>query len=79
MQVNVYEGPPFKFNKSLREHTKFANCARFSPDGALFCTVGSDMKIILWDAGTSEKKGNGADASSQFTCMRAACTRGSLC
>jgi len=57
MQVNLYEGPPFKFVKSMREHTKFANCARFSPDGALLCTVGSDMKVVIYDAASGEKKG----------------------
>jgi WD40 repeat protein len=68
-QVNLYEGPPFKFVKSMREHTKFANCARFSPDGALLCTVGSDMKVVIYDAASGEKKG-GSD-SWHAACMGA--------
>jgi len=48
--VNFYEGPPFKFKKSLKEHTRFVNCIRFSPDGNKFVTVGSDMKGFIFDA-----------------------------
>ncbi len=72
-QVNLYEGPPFKFVKSMREHTKFANCARFSPDGALLCTVGSDMKVVIYDAASGEKKGAPTavllDAGRQVECL----------
>ncbi|PQQ15511.1 actin-interacting protein 1-2 [Prunus yedoensis var. nudiflora] len=31
--VNFYEGPPFKFKLSHRDHSNFVNCVRFSPDG----------------------------------------------
>ncbi|CAN6892377.1 unnamed protein product, partial [Brassica oleracea] len=31
--VNFYEGPPFKFKLSSREHSNFVNCVRYSPDG----------------------------------------------
>jgi WD40 repeat protein len=31
--VAWFEGPPFKFKKSLKEHSKFINCVRFSPNG----------------------------------------------
>ncbi|KAL8137961.1 hypothetical protein V2J09_003962, partial [Rumex salicifolius] len=55
--VNLYEGPPFKFKMSIREHSNFVNCVRFSPDGSKFITVSSDKKGILYDGKTGEKIG----------------------
>ncbi|GKV42921.1 hypothetical protein SLEP1_g50276 [Rubroshorea leprosula] len=55
--VNFYEGPPFKFKLSQREHSNFVNCIRFSPDGSKFITVSSDKKGILYDGKTGEKMG----------------------
>ncbi|GAB2296982.1 Actin-interacting protein 1-2 [Dionaea muscipula] len=55
--VNFYEGPPFKFKLSQREHSNFVNCIRFSPDGSKFITVSSDKKGILYDGKTGEKIG----------------------
>ncbi|KAI3921103.1 hypothetical protein MKX01_036082 [Papaver californicum] len=55
--VNFYEGPPFKFKHSLREHSNFVNCVRFSPDGSKFISVSSDKKGILYDAKSGEKMG----------------------
>lgn len=47
-------GPPFKFKKSLKEHSKFINCVRFSPNGEKVASVGSDFKGFIYDA----KEGN---------------------
>ncbi|KAK8483394.1 hypothetical protein V6N13_090491 [Hibiscus sabdariffa] len=55
--VNFYEGPPFKFKLSHREHSNFVNCIRFSPDGTKLISVSSDKKIITYDAKTGETKG----------------------
>ncbi|XP_077243946.1 actin-interacting protein 1-2-like isoform X2 [Tasmannia lanceolata] len=55
--VNFYEGPPFKFKLSLREHSNFVNCVRFSPDGSKFITVSSDKKGLVYDGKTGEKIG----------------------
>ncbi|WOH03378.1 hypothetical protein DCAR_0622775 [Daucus carota subsp. sativus] len=55
--VNFYEGPPFKFKLSHRDHTNYVNCVRFSPDGTKFVTVSSDKKGILYDAKTADKIG----------------------
>ncbi|KAK6148677.1 hypothetical protein DH2020_019589 [Rehmannia glutinosa] len=52
--VNFYEGPPFKFKLSHRDHSNFVNCVRFSPDGSKFITVSSDKKGILYDAKTGD-------------------------
>ncbi|KAB5524543.1 hypothetical protein DKX38_022292 [Salix brachista] len=55
--VNFYEGPPFKFKSSHRDHSNFVNCIRFSPDGSKFISVSSDKKGILFDGKTGEKIG----------------------
>ncbi|XP_059640032.1 actin-interacting protein 1-2 [Cornus florida] len=55
--VNFYEGPPFKFKLSHRDHSNFVNCVRFSPDGSKFITVSSDKKGLLYDGKTGEKIG----------------------
>ncbi|CAK9185591.1 unnamed protein product [Ilex paraguariensis] len=55
--VNFYEGPPFKFKLSHRDHSNFVNCVRFSPDGSKFISVSSDKKGILYDAKNAEKIG----------------------
>ncbi|XAR72267.1 hypothetical protein NMG60_11018848 [Bertholletia excelsa] len=55
--VNFYEGPPFKFKLSLREHSKFVNCVRFSPDGSKLISVSSDATGIIYDGKTGEKIG----------------------
>ncbi|CAA6665385.1 unnamed protein product [Spirodela intermedia] len=55
--VNFYEGPPFRFKLSHREHSNFVNCVRYSPDGTKFITVSSDKKGIIYDGKTGEKWG----------------------
>ena len=57
MQVNTFDGPPFKFKQAFKEHTKFANCARYSPDGTKIATVGSDMLCYILDSASGNKLG----------------------
>jgi len=47
--VNFYSGTPYKFVKSLKEHSRFVQCVRYAPDGSQFATCGSDGKIFLYD------------------------------
>jgi len=54
-QVNWFEGPPFKFKKSMRDHERMITCVRFSPDGAFVATCGTDKKINIYDGKTGEK------------------------
>eukprot|EP00127_Corallochytrium_limacisporum_P003952 Clim_evm1s156 gene=Clim_evmTU1s156 len=55
--VNFHEGPPFKTTKVNKEHTRFVNAVRFSPDGAVMVSGSSDGKILKYDGKTGEKTG----------------------
>ena len=53
--VVFMHGPPFKFNKSMKDHhTNFVQGVAFSPDGERLVSVGSDRKIFLWDGKTGD-------------------------
>lgn len=52
--ASFFEGPPFKFKCTLKEHSQFVNCVRFSPDGSHFATAGADKQIILYDGQKGE-------------------------
>ncbi|XP_049851579.1 66 kDa stress protein-like [Schistocerca gregaria] len=54
LNVNFFEGPPFKFKKSNKLHQRFVNCVRFSPNGERFLSVGSDKKIVAYDGKTGD-------------------------
>jgi WD40 repeat protein len=43
--VNFYHGPPFKFNLSISDHSRFVQAVKFSPNGDHFASVGSDGKV----------------------------------
>jgi len=80
-KVNFYEGPPFKYKATVKTHERFVNMVRFSPDGARFFSVSSDMFVAVYDGKdgslTLEKKVHGgsifgamwsADSSQIVTC-----------
>lgn len=50
-----FNGPPFKFTKSLRGyHTNSIRSVKFSPDGKWLVSVGSDRIITLYDGTSGE-------------------------
>ncbi|KIJ61836.1 hypothetical protein HYDPIDRAFT_95700 [Hydnomerulius pinastri MD-312] len=53
--IIFHQGPPFKYDKTIREHTKFVQDVKFSPNGSNFLSVGSDSKIILFKGDNGEK------------------------
>ena len=50
--VCFFEGPPFKWKRTIEEHDRFVNVVRYSPDGERFATGGADGKV----SGQSFKK-----------------------
>lgn len=63
--VGYFEGPPFKFKQSMKEHTRFVNCVRYAPDGSRYVSVGSDVKGILFDGKSGEKIGELGNATNK--------------
>jgi WD40 repeat protein len=53
-EISVFEGAPFKFNKTLRAHTGFVNKVAFRPDGLFFVSVSADKSIAIYDTETLE-------------------------
>jgi len=56
-QVNYFEGPPFKFKRAFKEHTRFVTCVRFSPDGNKLLTVATDKTGFFYDGKTGDPIG----------------------
>lgn len=54
--VCLHTGVPFKYDKMLSHHSRFVRDVRYSPDGELFASVGSDGKLNLYDGKTGELK-----------------------
>ncbi|EEB08238.1 actin cortical patch component Aip1 [Schizosaccharomyces japonicus yFS275] len=52
--VNFFFGVPYKFNRSLRTHTKFVFDVRYSPNDDYFASVGADGKLFLYDGKTGD-------------------------
>ena len=50
--VGFFGGPPFAFAGTKHKHGNFANCARYTDDGALFASVGSDGVGVVYDGAT---------------------------
>ncbi|KAI8346341.1 quinon protein alcohol dehydrogenase-like superfamily [Mortierella sp. GBAus27b] len=49
------KGFPLNFQKTIQEHSKYVQEVKFSPNGDLFASVGSDGKIFLYNAADGEK------------------------
>lgn len=49
-----YEGPPFKFKKSSKQHTNSIYAIKYNKEGDHFVTVGADKKIFLYDGKTGD-------------------------
>lgn len=46
-KVGIYAGPPYKFVKFAEEHKNFVQAIKFSWDGSLLASVGSDTQIHI--------------------------------
>ncbi|KAG0142423.1 hypothetical protein CROQUDRAFT_662591 [Cronartium quercuum f. sp. fusiforme G11] len=52
-----FHGTPYKYNKTIRTHTKFVQAVEYSLDDKLFASAGSDAKCFLYDGSTGEQVG----------------------
>ncbi|KAF9239843.1 WD40-repeat-containing domain protein [Melanogaster broomeanus] len=73
--INFHQGPPFKYVKTIREHTKFVQDVKFSPNGDYFLSVGSDFKVVLYNGENGDKITDFTDSPHKGSIM--ACSWGS--
>lgn len=52
--IAFHAGVPFKYDKTIKTHSKFVQDVKFSPSGDHFVSVGSDYKVFLYDGKTGE-------------------------
>ncbi|PCH35254.1 WD40 repeat-like protein [Wolfiporia cocos MD-104 SS10] len=60
--IVFHQGAPYKYEKTIKTHTKFVQDVRYSPSGDHFASVGSDAKIFLYDGKTGETLGEITDS-----------------
>ncbi|TFK32026.1 WD40 repeat-like protein [Crucibulum laeve] len=52
--IVFHTGAPYKYEKTIRTHTKFVQDVRYASSGDHFASVGSDSKIFLYDGKTGD-------------------------
>ncbi|PFH50619.1 hypothetical protein AMATHDRAFT_60749 [Amanita thiersii Skay4041] len=52
--IIFYHGTPYKYERTIKTHTKFVQDVRYAPSGDVFASVGSDSKIFLYDGKTGD-------------------------
>lgn len=56
-KVNFYQGPPFKYEKTIEgAHSRFVNIVRTHPGNEFVVSSGSDNNLVIYDAATGEIK-----------------------
>ena len=53
--ICYFEGPPFKWKRTLEEHERFVNVVRYAPNGELFASGGADGKLVIFEGKTGDK------------------------
>ena len=56
-RLDRYPGVPFKFDKMIKNHTKFVQDVKYAASGDHFASVGSDYKAFLYDGKTGDVLG----------------------
>ncbi|KIP12112.1 hypothetical protein PHLGIDRAFT_27517 [Phlebiopsis gigantea 11061_1 CR5-6] len=52
--IVFHSGPPYKYEKTIKTHTKFVQDVRYAPSGDHFASVGTDSKIFIYDGKTGD-------------------------
>jgi WD40 repeat protein len=53
--VNFFNFPPAKFVHSIKDHTRFVNVVRFSPNGERFASGSTDKRVFLYEGKEGQK------------------------
>lgn len=48
-KVNFFEGPPFKYVDTPKQHERFVLVVKYAPDGERFLTASSDMSLCVFE------------------------------
>lgn len=54
----LYNGVPYKYASTIKEHSRFVQAVVYSKDGAHFASAGSDGKVVIYDGASGEVKVN---------------------
>ncbi|PPQ78614.1 hypothetical protein CVT25_010578 [Psilocybe cyanescens] len=52
--IVFHTGAPYKYERTIKTHTKFVQDVQYAPSGDHFASVGSDAKIFLYDGKTGD-------------------------
>ncbi|KAG6888548.1 hypothetical protein C0995_007420 [Termitomyces sp. Mi166 len=52
--IVFHQGAPYKYDKTIKTHTKFVQDVQYAPSGDHFVSVGSDAKVFLYDGKTGD-------------------------
>lgn len=70
--IIFHQGAPYKYDKSIKTHSKWVQDVRYAPSGDFFASVGSDSKIFVYDGKTGDTIGEISDSPHTGSIM--ACT-----
>ncbi|KAI9438566.1 WD40 repeat-like protein [Lactarius indigo] len=90
--IVFHQGVPYRYDKTIKTHTKFVQDVRYAPSGDHFASVGSDGKVFLYDgkvgetlgefseghSGTAVSQARALRSSVQFVQTRAGCVIGTV-
>ncbi|KAI9507289.1 WD40 repeat-like protein [Russula earlei] len=52
--IVFHQGTPYRYDKTIKTHTRFVQDVRYAPSGDHFASVGSDGKVFLYDGKAGE-------------------------
>ncbi|KAK0220027.1 WD40 repeat-like protein [Armillaria fumosa] len=67
--IVFHQGAPYKYDKTIKTHTRFVQDVRYAPSGDHFASVGSDAKIFIYDGKTGETLSEFTDSPHKGTIM----------
>ncbi|KAH9855356.1 WD40 repeat-like protein [Lenzites betulinus] len=67
--IVFHQGVPFKYDKTIKTHTKFVQDVRYAASGDHFASVGSDFKVFVYDGKTGDTLGEFTESPHTGTIM----------
>ncbi|KIY47510.1 WD40 repeat-like protein [Fistulina hepatica ATCC 64428] len=70
--IIFYQGAPYKYDKTIKTHSKFVQDVRYALSGDHFVSVGSDAKMFIYDGKTGDTLDEFTDSPHKGTIMACA-------